>query len=331
MHRRPSMHRAACALLVALALALTACGDPAPPATRDGLRVVATTSIVGDVVSSIVGDAGEVEVLMAPGQDPHAFEPSARQAQSLREADLVVANGLGLEAALDDLLEAAEDEGVRVLHLAEQLDPLALDVDVHDDDEHDDDEEHTASDGHDHGEFDPHVWLDPVRMSEGARLIARAIADVAASEVDWAARGDAAAAAILDAHADVEASVEGLPVACRVLVTNHEVLGYFAARYDFEVVATLVEGTADLSSMSPQDFARIAEVVREAGVPAIFTEVGESSRLVEALAAEVDGEVAVVALHAEALGEPGSGAETYVGLLRTNARLIADALAPCAA
>ncbi len=129
----------------------------------DGLVVVATTSILGDVVSNVVGDAGEVEVLMAPGVDPHSFQASAAQAASLRAADLVVANGLGLEESLDDTLAAAQEDGAVVVEVAQDMDPIPFEgADDHD---HGADEQDVDAD---HQALDPHVWLDPQRMAVGA-------------------------------------------------------------------------------------------------------------------------------------------------------------------
>ncbi len=112
-----------------------------------------SSSVLRDVVAQVVGDCAEVEVLAPTGTDMHAFEPSARQAAALREADLVVANGLGLEAGLDPVLESAESDGVEVLRLAPELDPIPL------------------STGGADAELDPHVWTDPVRMVRAAELI----------------------------------------------------------------------------------------------------------------------------------------------------------------
>ncbi|HKJ57355.1 MAG TPA: zinc ABC transporter substrate-binding protein, partial [Nitriliruptoraceae bacterium] len=150
-------------------------------ATDAGVTIVATTSILGDVVRNIVGEDAAVEVIMGPGVDPHGFAPSAAQAQSIREADLVVANGLQLEESLQDAMESAEQDGANVFRVAEGLDPVAFaaraghdDHDDHDnqdaeDDAHDDEAEDDAHDD-DHGQLDPHVWLDPQRMADGATL-----------------------------------------------------------------------------------------------------------------------------------------------------------------
>lgn len=304
--------------------------DTAATAGGDAPLVMATTTILGDLVARVVGDQARVEVLMGPGEDPHTFSPSAQQARQLREADLVVANGLGLEASVGDVIEAAEQDGTTVLHVAEQLDPLApgesgeeheahADEDGHEDDGH----------GHDHEDGDPHVWFDPVRMADAVGLVADALDEVA--EGDWQSRADAVAAELRELDEQVAATLSTVPEACRRLVTNHDNLGYLAARYDLEVVTTVLPGTSTGVEPSAQDFAAAVEVVRDTGVPAIFVETTSARRLADALAAEVGRDVAVVELYTDALGEPGSGADTYAGLLTTDAQRIAEALRTCEA
>lgn len=324
-------------LLGATLLLSSACGAASEDATAEagadeaGLQVVATTTILGDLAAQVVGDHGEVAVLMAPGQDPHGFSPSAQQAQQVREADLVLANGLQLEEGLLDLIEAAEQDGVPVLRLAEHLDPLAVGETAeehaeHADDEHEGDEH---EDGHDHGPEDPHVWFDPVRMAEGARVLADHVAEVAGDDADWAARGEQVAGELEALDAEVREVLSAVPEECRRLVTNHDNLRYLANRYDLEVVGTVVPGSTTGVEPSARDFAQLAATVREEGVPAIFAETIQSTELADSLAAEVGRDVAVVELYTDSLGAPGSGAETYPGMMRTVAQRVADALSSC--
>ena len=315
----PPARRHLLAVLLVAATAVSGCAATArtTPAASDGRpQVVVTTSILGDLVARVAGTQAAVEVLMGPGQDPHAFAPSARQVQDLHAADLVVANGLGLEAAVDDVLEAVEADGVPVLHLAEHLDPLAP---AEDPDEHEE--------GHDHADGDPHVWFDPTRMAAGVGVIAEALDEVAAG--DWTARADAVAADLRDLDEQVAEVLAVVPPACRRLVVNHDTLRYLAHRYGLEVVATVLPGTSTGAEPSARDFARTVALVRDAGVPAIFVETTTSRRLADALAHEVAGQVAVVELFTGSLGPPGSGADTYRGLLTTDAHRIADALTTC--
>lgn len=289
------------------------------------IHVVATTSILGDIVEQLVGDDGEVTVIIPPGVDPHVYEPSARDAVTLREGDLVVANGLLLEESLLDTLHAAVLEGANVFEFAEQLDPLELG-------EFDDDHGHShATDDHGHV-MDPHIWFDPVRVATGVELLAAELAalDSGVDEEEWLERARLYRDELLDLDAEIEAELASIPDERRRLVTNHDALGYFADRYGFEILGTVIPSSSMQAAADPARFAALVETVEEAGVTAIFAENIDSSLLAEQLASEVIGrsdlEIEVVRLYTDALGEEGSGAETYVGLLRTNAGLIADAL-----
>lgn len=341
------LRRTPATLVAVLGLVMAACGgataqdQQTPGATTEtggGLTVVATTSILGDVVAQLVGDDGTVEVLMGPGVDPHAFQASAQQAQLVREADLVVANGLRLEESLLDTLEAAEADGVTVMRIAEELDPIPYEHDGghgHEDDSehadevenehaHEDDSEHA----HDHGAHDPHVWFDPLRMARGVELVAAELAEVDASLEDgtWQRRGQQYADTLTSLDAEVEQTLAEVPEDDRKLVTNHDAFGYFADRYDFEVIGTVIPGASTQADPSAAEFARLAEVIVDEGVPAIFTESTSSDHLAGALAEEVGRDVAIVELYSGSLGEEGSGVETYVDLLRHDARAIASAL-----
>ncbi|MDZ7678753.1 MAG: metal ABC transporter substrate-binding protein [Acidimicrobiales bacterium] len=311
-------------LLAAIALGLLACGDDstgeaAPPAD-DRPLIVATTSILGDVVSTLVGDEAEVEVVMPLGADPHDFEPSAQQAARLRDASLVVANGLGLEVGLDSTLDAAMSDGVTVLEVGELIDPLPFTAADHDEADHDEAD-------HDHGAMDPHFWHDPIRMAEAVPGVVDAISD--ATGLDPAGleeRADALVADLAAVDDEVATILSVVPPERRVLVTNHDNLGYLAARYDFEVIGVIVQGGDSLASASPGDIGGLVHQIEEQQVPAVFAENVLAPTLSEALADEAAGEVEVVSLYTDSLGDPGSGAETYTGLLVTNAELIAEAL-----
>ena len=163
-----------------------------------------------------------------------------------------------------------------------------------------------------------------MRVAEAAHLIAHELAALDPS-IDWEGRADAYASKIEDLHTEIEALLAPIPDADRKLITNHEALGYFAARYGFEVVDTVIPGGATLAEPGTAELAALVERIQEEGIPAIFAETIESTALAEALAAEAGGDVKVVELYTGSLGEPGSGADTLIGMLRINAQRIADA------
>jgi ABC-type Zn uptake system ZnuABC Zn-binding protein ZnuA len=399
------------ALLAVLGLVLAACGgaaepepepDPEPAAEEgaadeveeepedvDRVHLVVTTSILGDIVSTLAQDDAEVTVIMPPGADPHGFEPSASDGRILREADLVVANGLMLEENLVSVLEAVEEEGGNVFTLADKLDPIPFEWDgpghshggddhghshddddhghshddddhghshddddhghshddddhghSHDDDDHghshdDDDHGHSHDDddhGHSHGEEDPHFWFDPLRTADGVLLLAEEIAavDTVLEPEEWMARAEAYADELRALDAELVELFDTIPDGNRNLVTNHDALGYLAYRYDLEVLGTVIPGATTQAEADPRSFAELIETVERAGVDVIFAENTDSTVLAEQLASEVVGrtdlEVEVVRIYTDALGEPGSGADTYPGLLRTTSTLIVEAL-----
>jgi zinc/manganese transport system substrate-binding protein len=355
-----------------------------PEAEVDQLQIVATTSILGDIVSTLAQDDAQVTVIMPPGTDPHGFEPSASDGRVLREADLVVANGLMLEENLISVLEAVEEEGGNVFTLADKLDPIPFGGDhAHSDDEddhahgdeddhghgdeddhahgdeddhghgdeddhghgeeddhgHGDEDDHGHSDddhaddhAHDHGSEDPHFWFDPVRAADGVLLLAEEIAaiDTNLDAAEWMARAEAYADELREVDAEMAAMFETIPADNRTLVTNHDALGYLADRYDFTILGTVVPGASTQAEADPRSFAALIEAVETAGIEVVFAENTDSTVLAEQLASEVIGrgdlEVEVVELYTDGLGEPGSGAETYPGLLRTTSMLITEAL-----
>ena len=209
--------------------------------------------------------------------------------------------------------------------------------DEHDDheDEHDHDEEdmhddHEDEDGHhdhDHGSEDPHVWLDPVRVAQAVEGLAAVLVEEHGLDAGRiSACVDAYVAELAELHEDITDTLEAVPAASRKLVTNHDAFGYFADRYNFEVIGTVIPSVSTLAEPSPASLEALAELIEETGVPAIFSEYLSHSRdVAAALADRLDG-VSVVSLYSGALGPEGSGAETYLAMMRVNAQTIADAL-----
>jgi len=288
--------------LLSAVLGATGCGDG--PANDGRPLIVATTTIVGELAVHVAGDQARVEILMPIGADPHDFEPSARQAAGLREADLVVSSGLGLEVGLADALEAAAEEGTPILELGPSLDPRPL--------------------ADDPGVPDPHWWLDPLRAAQAVRLIGQRLGEIAPG--DWASRAESYANDLEALDGEVRSILSVIPTAQRTLITGHDAFGYFAERYDFKVIGVLIPGGSTQAQPDPKQLAELAAVIRAEDVRAIFGETTLPTNVADALADEVGGKVRVVVLYTGSLGEPGSGADTYVGMLRTNAERIADAL-----
>jgi zinc/manganese transport system substrate-binding protein len=296
-----------------LALLTVSCSAASDPVLRRRPLVVATTSILGDVTASAFEGLVDVEVLIAGTQDPHSYRASPDQVGLIHAADLVVANGLGLEEALLDLLEAAAADGARVVYLGDVIDPIAGG------------EDHGEEDGHEEG--DPHFWLDPLRMAVAVRYLGEQLAVLLPAD---AATVEAAAESYASRVEDVDSTIRRLtgsvPAPDRRLVTNHDSLAYFAAAYGYTILGTVIPGTSTLAEASASDLADLVVQMRSVGTPAIFVESNRPARLAEVVAEEVGHTVRVVRLYTGTLGAPGTGADTYIGLLRTNAELIVQAL-----
>ena len=303
------------ALLVALTLVLVACSPDDPETSTTGLDVVVTTSILGDLIRNIAGEDVTVEVLVPIGADPHDYQASSQQIASIQSADLVVANGLFLEEGLIDMLENARADGANVLEIAPLLDPVAFgDRDRCDP---------TAG----LAICDPHVWLDPARMADAAALIAVRLAELNQS-IDWSARAEEYGDELWAADEQIATLLESVPSDNRTVVTNHDAFGFFADRYGLYVVATVFPSGSTFADPSSEWLATLVRVIDEERVGAILTETTLPTVFAEAVAAETSDDVEVVELFIGSLGEPGSGADTLIGMLLTNAERIASALGP---
>ena len=197
----------------------------------------------------------------------------------------------------------------------------------HDHDEHGEGEDEGGEHEHDHGSEDPHFWMDPLRVAKAALHIADELNKIAPSP-SWAERAEAYAASLEELDAEIRDLLSSIPEENRKLITNHDAFGYFAARYGFEVVGTVIPGGSTLAEPSSADMAALVDAIVDEGVRAIFAETIEPSILAEAVAAEVGASVEVVELYSGSLGEPGTDAGTLIGMLRLNAERIAEALTP---
>ena len=301
------MRRSLSAVLVlaALVAAAAGCGAGGPVGAGNGPSVVVTTTILGDVTRHLVGDDARVTVLMPANADPHDFQASARQAAEMREARALVVNGGGFEAGLDDTIAGARDDGVATFAALDHVP--------------------TRRQG---GHVDPHFFSDPARMATAAEALVGFLADEVPG-LDTAAFRRRAAAYVADLRAldrATEQTLAAVPADRRKLVTNHDVFGYFADRYGFEVLGAVIPSATTEAQPSPAALHDLADTVRRAGVPAVFADTSSPQRLADTLAREVGDDVAVVALYSESLGSPGSPGDSYVGMVRTNARRIAAAL-----
>ncbi|WP_300266763.1 metal ABC transporter substrate-binding protein [Microbacterium sp.] len=277
-------------------------------ATDERPTVYVTTNILGDVVSELADDQFEVVTLMPPGADPHSFELSARQAAGLRDADLIIANGLGLEEGLAQHVDAAAAEGATVVEAGVYVDVL---------------------DYADDAGPDPHFWTDPTQMISVVDEIAPLLTEldgVPAASIRAAADGYRAELIELDEH--MASTLAQIPAEHRALVTNHHVFGYLARRYDVTLLGAAIPGGTTLAAPSPADLESLVSAIDTAGVGTIFAESSQPDRLVQVLADEADRDVAVVELITESLAPAGEPGDSYLDMMRVNTERIAQGLSP---
>ena len=325
----------------AAALALVA-AVPTAAQDQDG-SVVVTTEVLGSVVEQLVGQSAEVTVIMPSGANPHSYEPSARDAERMLEADVLVSNGLGLEEALVPILETAEEEGVTWFQAAEHVAIIDVDDGEHDEDEdhahdteadhdeeghdedgdhahdeeadHDEDEDHAHE--HDHGAEDPHIWTDPTAMIEVVEALEPVLLEAG---IDVSIGADELVADLQALDAEVGEIVAVVPEKGRKLVTGHESLGYFADRYGFELVGTVIPGLTTSGEPTAREMSQLIEDIRANDVRAVFAEVGTPQAVAEAVASDSGAEL--VSLNTSQLPDDGD----YQALILEIAMTVADAL-----
>jgi len=289
--------RAALATLPALAAAalLTACGGgSSAPATADPgsgrswsdrPSIVVTYSVLGAVVKQVVGDAADVTILMPDGADPHEWSPSAKDVQAMLGADVLVDNGLELEGKLQDVLGRAADDGATVFTVADHV--TVRTVRPGEGAEPDDPDQAP-------GAQDPHLWTDPLTMREWIQPFATALKGAG---IDATAGAVRTGTELTDLDTRVREVLAAVPERRRKLVTGHESLGYFAARYGFQLVGAVVPAITSQAEASAGELAELARQVEAARVPAIFAEVGTPKATVEAVARDCGAQVVELSTH----------------------------------
>ena len=318
---------------------------PTESSSEPDVNIVATTTIWADIASrSLCGL--EVASVIPAGADPHTFETSLADRATLEQADLVVANGLALEEGLVDLLATVADGGTPVIEMTEAVairdmgdehdedhaDEHHDEDEGHGDEHHDEGEEHGDEHGdegedhadehhHDHSGSDPHIWLDPINVASTVNLITEAAIDagfdtsVRACAQDFIDEIEALDTEIAD-------DLSAIPSDRRFLVTNHDALGYFAERYGFEVVGTVIPSLSTLAETNPADLADLAAIIEELDIPTVFSEEQASARDADALADAIPG-LTVVALDTGSLRDTD---DDYLSMMRRNVTAIAEAL-----
>jgi ABC-type Zn uptake system ZnuABC Zn-binding protein ZnuA len=295
-------------------LFLTACGS-APKSDDNTLRVLASTTFLADIAQNIAGDRAQMASLLPVGADPHAYQAAPSDVAKIAESNLLILNGVEYEHFIEPLLENAGGERL-VVEATTGLEP-------HPAEEHAD--EAAAGDGHTHEAGDPHMWLDPNLVVTYVENIRDGLIKVDAEGAEtYKANADAYIAQLKELDKWIVEQVNTIPAERRLLVTNHEAVGYFAERYGFEIVGAVIPSLSTDAGTSAKEMAALIEQIKASGAPAIFLGEVENPDLANQIADETDIKV-VDDLHLESLTD-GAPAATYIDMMKHNVTQIVDAL-----
>ena len=300
----------ALSLILILSLTLTACGgETASPSAENGkIKVVATTSIIGDVVDNIADDLIDLTVLMPAGTDPHSFEPSPRQIAALSDADIVFVNGFDLEETLMPVLDSAATPD-KIIAVSDGVDPILF-----------------AGKDADAGEggqrSDPHVWMDPNNVIIWTQNIEDALSKADPDHEDaYHRNAEAYREQLQELDEWIQAQIT--PLLPLKVVTDHKVFGYFARRYGIEQVGAIVPGYSAMAQPSAQEIAQLEDAIQQLGVKAIL--VGNTVNPSLAKRVAEDTGVQLIPIYTGSLSGPDGPASTYLDFMRYNVDAIVKA------
>ncbi len=285
-------------LSLILLIALSACTTSSTSA--GGVRVLATETWLADIAQNVAGSRLHVAALIPPGVDPHEYQPAPQDAIQLAQADVLIVNGLGYETWLTKSLQDAGGHQT-VVTATQGLFPAG-------------------------DPPDPHLWMDPLNVIRYTVNIRDALmqADPAGKD-SYAANAEAYIAKLKGLDAAIKSDVAALPAERRVLVTNHDALGYFASAYGFTIIGAIVPSVTPESSPSAQQMAALIDTVKRTHAPAIFLDVSENTNLADQIASSTGAKV-VTDLYVETLSDSSGPAPTYLAMMQHDTQVIVDAL-----
>jgi ABC-type Zn uptake system ZnuABC Zn-binding protein ZnuA len=291
-------------------LLLTACANGS---VQSGLiKVVATTTLVGDIVKQIGGNRIDLTVLYPVGADPHTFEPRPQDAASIADAKIVFLNGLGLEQSLEPLLNS--NASGTVVKVSDGIDPLPFSEILA-----------SGTSTSKNSTDDPHTWMDPNLVMVWVKNISAALSKADPKNADYyAANSKAYLAQLVDLDQWIQTQVATLSPEKRKLVTDHENLGYFVHRYGFTLVGLVVDSLSTGASPSAQDLSKLETTIHQQGVKAIFVGTTVNPALSEQVARDTG--VKLISINTESLGDEKSGISSYIQFMHVLVTAIVQGL-----
>lgn len=301
---------------------LLACILWAPAARAQPLKVVTSFSIIADLVKQVGGENVDVTPLVKPGSDAHMFEPTAQDARILAQADILFINGLGFEPWMQRLKHAAGFNGTEIT-VSENIAPLAFHEQAHDG-KSESIHGHEQHAHHEHHELDPHAWQDVRNVVIYVQNIAVALAIADPSNAQhYTQRAQAYIAQLEALDRKIRESIESLPENHRILITTHDAFSYFGHAYGLTIIASM--GTSSDEEPSAADIARLINQIRTVQAPAVFLENVMNPALMQQVTRETSA-VLGGELYSDALSEPGTAADTYIGMMEHNLETLMQAL-----
>ena len=302
------MFRKSLLIIIALVFGLGACNPRTPGSQDRQIQLMATTSIVGDIVRQVGGDSVNVEILLPLGTDPHSFTPTPQDITRLANSQLVFINGAGLEEFLTAMIKSAGVE-VRLVDLSASIPLRSMEVGGIDED---------------HGN-DPHTWMDPNNVIIWTGIVAEALIELdPAQQAVYLQNASRVQQDLVDLDRWVRDQVTQVPLERRKLVNDHLVFGYFADRYGFEQIGALIPGFSTLAEPSAKEIAQLEDMIVELGVPALFVGWTTNQNLAQRIAQDTG--VRVIPLYTHSLSAEGGEAEHYQDLIRYNVTAIVSGL-----
>lgn len=297
-------------LLLFVAIVMAACqSTPAPTrVAAPTLNIVAAETFLADIAQNVAGERATIKSLMPIGVDPHSFEPTPQDVATVAESNVLIVNGAGFEGFLDELLQNAGGQRT-VIEASAGLTPR----------------QPAATENVDEP-LDPHFWLDPNNVIKYVENIRDALQKIdPATAVYYGANADTYIEQLKALDRVIRDQVATIPESRRLIVTNHESFGYFADRYGFKVIGTIIPSVSTDAAPSAQQLAQLIDTIKATGASAVFLETGTNPQLAQQIASETGIKV-VTDLYSHSISEPRGPAPTYVDMIQSNALAIVKAL-----
>ena len=292
-------------ILVLLFTLLNGCTAP-PASTSHGLHILATESFLGDIAQNIAGERLKIEILLQPGVDAHGFEPTPQDLAKISQSQVLIVNGLGYETWLKKALENLSSQQL-VVTASSGLTP-------------------NADPSGEHKDGDPHLWMNPLNVVRYVENIRDGLAQADPDgKVVYTKNAEIYIAKLKDLNQWVLDAVREIPVEKRLLVTNHDALGYLAQAYQFKVIGAVIPSVTTGSAPSAQQMTALIDTINGSGAKAIFLDIGENDKLARQIADETKLKV-VTDLYVETLSSAYGPAPTYLEMIQYDISQIVSTL-----